>query len=462
MGRGWLLAPVVLVAGSVVLRLPFLDAPLTADEGGYAEIARLWAHGGSLYGSVWVDRPQGLIVVFRGALAAGLSSTVALRWVAVGAAALVTLAAVWVARMWGSRRVAISAGVLAVSAGASPFIEGFTLSAELLASVVTTVAIAVFLRSERRPTPRAVAAAGVVAGSALLVKQSAFDAVVGIAAYLIVTRRQQAAPSLAIFLAAAAAPLGAAFLLSGDPSGWADAVIGYGAHASLAGRGFVGTGSQFVASLPAAAKAVGPLCLLAAIGWRRAPLLLRLWLPAAFAGVCLGGSFHAHYYLQVVVPLALMAAGGAQRLGNWSTFAAAAAAIAFAAPYWIGSDQRQAAAFWPHDPHLQTDAAVASYVRRHTLPSQRVYVIWAAADIYYLADRAPAYRYLWLRNLETVKGAVAGADRMLSSRPPALVVEAQLPAVADPTGRTAAVLRRGYRRVAEVDGVQIWRPDRPT
>ena len=78
MGRGWLLAPVVLVAGSVVLRLPFLDAPLTADEGGYAEIARLWAHGGSLYGSVWVDRPQGLIVVFRGALAAGLSSTVAL------------------------------------------------------------------------------------------------------------------------------------------------------------------------------------------------------------------------------------------------------------------------------------------------------------------------------------------------------------------------------------------------
>jgi hypothetical protein len=450
-----------LVAASVLLRLPYVDTPLTADEGGYAEIARLWSHGRSLYGSVWVDRPQGLIAVFRGALAAGLTSTVALRGVAIGAAALVALAVVRVGLESGSRRFAITCGVLAVSAGASPFIEGFTLSGELLASVFATAAIAILLQFERTASLPVLATAGLVAGSALVIKQSAFDAVAGIAAYLILTRRRAAVGRLSVFLAAAAAPLAVAFALSGDPGGWAQAVIGYGAHASFGGRSAAGIGSQFVSSLPAAAKTVGPLCPLAAIGWKRAPLLLRCWLLAAIAGVCVGGSFHAHYYLQAVVPLAIVAACGAQRLGSWSTFAAAGIVLAFAVPYWTASDQKQAAAIWPHDPHLQTDSAVASYVRLHTLPSQRVYVMWAAADIYYLADRAPTYRYLWLRNLETIRGAVAGADRMLASRAPALVVEAQLPRVADPSGRTGALLARDYRPVAEVDGVRIWRPRAP-
>src|SRR2546425_3708700 len=53
------------VALAVLVRLPFWNAPLTADEGGYAEVARLWSHGAILYDGSWVDRPQGLIVVFR-------------------------------------------------------------------------------------------------------------------------------------------------------------------------------------------------------------------------------------------------------------------------------------------------------------------------------------------------------------------------------------------------------------
>src|SRR2546421_12145246 len=50
---------------AVLVRLPFWKAPLTADEGGYAEVARLWSRGATLYGGAWVDRPQGLVLVFR-------------------------------------------------------------------------------------------------------------------------------------------------------------------------------------------------------------------------------------------------------------------------------------------------------------------------------------------------------------------------------------------------------------
>ena len=51
---------------SVLMRLRMLWTPISVDEGGYLAIARGWAHGKVLYRDVWVDRPQGLLVLFRG------------------------------------------------------------------------------------------------------------------------------------------------------------------------------------------------------------------------------------------------------------------------------------------------------------------------------------------------------------------------------------------------------------
>ena len=52
---------------AVLVRLRFLDVPLSVDEGGYAAVARFWASGSHLYRDVWVDRPQGLLLLYRGA-----------------------------------------------------------------------------------------------------------------------------------------------------------------------------------------------------------------------------------------------------------------------------------------------------------------------------------------------------------------------------------------------------------
>ena len=59
------------------LRLPFLGLPLTADEGGYAEIARLWSTATGSTAELFVDRPQGLLLVYRVLLDLGADSTVA-------------------------------------------------------------------------------------------------------------------------------------------------------------------------------------------------------------------------------------------------------------------------------------------------------------------------------------------------------------------------------------------------
>ncbi len=108
--RTAILVALAAVALAVLLRLPFFDAPLTADEGGYAEAARLWERGATLYRDVWVDRPQGLLLVFRGVLELG-SSTDVIRGVAAAVGALSVLATMLLAfRLTGRRTVAFASG----------------------------------------------------------------------------------------------------------------------------------------------------------------------------------------------------------------------------------------------------------------------------------------------------------------------------------------------------------------
>src|SRR5438445_12301680 len=82
-------------AGTAVLaalaRVPYLTVGVGPDEGGYAYVARQWARGAVLYGDLWIDRPQGLLSVYRllvtlsdshtavrvGALAIGVGVTLA-------------------------------------------------------------------------------------------------------------------------------------------------------------------------------------------------------------------------------------------------------------------------------------------------------------------------------------------------------------------------------------------------
>jgi len=59
----WVLAAAALA--SFILHIPFLTTPLSVDEGGYGYVARWWASGADLYGDIWVDRPQGLLLLYR-------------------------------------------------------------------------------------------------------------------------------------------------------------------------------------------------------------------------------------------------------------------------------------------------------------------------------------------------------------------------------------------------------------
>jgi hypothetical protein len=450
---------------AVLFRLPFLHAPLTADEGGYAEAARLWARGDTLYRDIWVDRPQGLLLVFRAVVAAGSSPDV-IRGAAMLVGAASVVATFFLALRLVGRTAAISAALLMATAGASPFVESFTLAGELVASLVAVLALLVFpsyLRSRRLAW---LLLAGFLGGCAVMVKQSAFDALLAMLAYLVWTERRRAAGPVLTLVGSAVVPVVAGALSAVTFHRWWFAVVGYRESGdSIVTGSFVHRLDLLANSLPSAARGLGLLVLLAAFGWRGSPLLVRLWLGAAALGVIGGGNFHYHYYLQLVPPLSIVAGAGVASIlaGRRRLAAAVAAGVAIAtlavtAPLWVDSTSAQAKAIWPDDTHLRHDAALVRYVDAHTRPGQKLLLLWAAADVYYLADRAPAIPYMWERNVQSIPGVLDRTRRALAAREPALVAAVQKPAAVDASGRTAALLASQYRLAAVVDGVPVYQP----
>lgn len=386
---------------------------------------------------------------------------------AVVAALVVAATMLLTLRLAGGRITAVTAGLLAATVGASPFIESFTLSGELLASlpaVLSLLCFCVYLQS-RRHGWLALAGAGVLTGIAVLVKQSAFDAGLAALVFLLWRERRRGLAPAGVLLAGALVPVAIAAAAAAHLDDWLYAVVGYRFSGdSLVTGSLSGRVHQFVVSLPPAGKALGVLAVLAAVGWRRAPVLARIWLAAAALGVLGGGNFHPHYYLQLVPPLSLLAAVGgrtlwlsAPRPALTTAAAAAVATLALALPVAWASPTEQAKTIWPQDPHLVHDAELARYVRAHTRPGERVLAVWADADLYYLADRRPAVRYLWSRNVESIPGALGEVQQALATRRAALVLVVQAPAKLDPSGRTAGLLRREYRRVVQIGGVWIYR-----
>lgn len=369
-------------------------------------------------------------------------------------------------RLAGGRITAAAAGLLAATFGASPFLESFTLSGELLGSLPAALSLLAFCAYLRSRRARWLVLAGVLTGCALLVKQSALDGGLAAVAYLLWRERRGGLGASVLLAGSALAPVALAAAAATRFGDWWHAVVGYRFEGdSLLTGSLAGQGHQLWLSAPALAKGLALLALLAALGWRHAPLLARLWLATSVVGVLGGGNFHPHYYIQLVAPLSVLGALGLRELWHRRSrpafvlvTAAAGATLLLALPVAWASPAGQAKAIWPHDPHLRHDAALSRYVRAHTHPGDSILALWADAGLYYLADRRPATRYLWYRNVETIPGALGEVRKALAQGRPRIVLLVQRPGKLDQSGETARILRRTYRVVADLDGVPVYRP----
>ena len=457
----WVALGVVL---TLALRAPWLHAALGRDEGGVALIARAWHHSRPYpYGSYFLDRPPLLVALYRWALV--LDGATGIRILgALAAVATVVLATLLAVRVGGSAAgpwAALLSGLLA-SAFA---IDAVFTPAELLAIVPSAASLLALVAGiQRRDGGRwALAAAGALAVAAFLVKQSYIDALVAGAAGLAVAVRR--APWRLSLSRAAAYAVGAGSVVAGvlvweriahtpdDSVTYAlfgfrlDAVHALTSAPLLTRLGHLGQ------PVLLSGLAGGVVC--AAVGiaaLRRQPAVcaaLYAWLLAGIAGVVGGGSYWAHYLIELVPVTAVGAAvamARRPRAGVPALFLVAAPVLAATAvAIHVGQPR-----------HYQASAlAVGRYLHARAEPHQTAYVRYAKVNILYYSGLQSPVPYEWSLMVEAVPGAQDTLEDVLESpRRPTWVVEWQGDRAfgMDRSGVLRRLLTRDYRRVATVCG----------
>jgi 4-amino-4-deoxy-L-arabinose transferase-like glycosyltransferase len=494
-GVRWWPSVAALAFGAFALRLPYLAVPLSADEGGYATAAYWWARGDTLYQSITITRPQGIFVVFRALDALGLGSPygihlVAALWATLSALALLALAA----RLWG-RGIGLGAAALYAAVMATPWVEGYQANAELFMTLPLLLALLALVRADATALAARrgllwLAASGLLGALALLLKPAAV-AVLPLGALWLLRRRAvegAAWRDLTVALAALAGGWALGLLpalahgLLTVPDRYLGAVVFYrlGQDSLLGGAlahqvGYAATNTLYLLGHL-------PLLLLAPFGFRLAAhggdrgaraasrTFLALWALTALGGVSLGGNWFLHYYQQLLPPLAVAVAlvtrGLLRRPLAPPRFAAlclvVCAVLALLFPIARGVVAGVDPATLPEwEPGVAAAAPVAAYLAAHTAPTETVYVAYDHADIYYLAARRPAARWLHFRELGWTPGAFTEqVDRLGDpATAPRYIVGAQAFDFRgfDADGALRAIVARDYMLETAIDGVPLYR-----
>jgi 4-amino-4-deoxy-L-arabinose transferase-like glycosyltransferase len=465
---------------AALVRLRFLDVPLSVDEGGYAAVARFWASGSRLYRDVWADRPQGLLLLYRGAFDVfGVHAWSVRALATVWGAGLAAVVALLVARVAG-HRTGLVAGLLVALLSVGPRIEGFAANGELLAALPAAAAILCFAVWLDRRRDGLLLAAGALAAFALLVKQSGYDGGGAIVVWLVLAAwrgwlpRRVALRAIGLVALGAAVPIALSVahgVATGFDRYWFS-VAGYRlsvesvATGSFANRMHL-LWDAFASSWPC----VTPLIVLAPFGiaeaWRsRRGALLVAWGAFSITGFLLGGLFHPHYFVGLIAPFCALAALGLQRLARDRSVrvATATAVVLLAVPAiaaWpVISASSPSEVSWrtSHDGRILTDKTVGAWLRARTRPGQTVYAMYAEASIYFAADRPPAFKYLWFLGEQRIPHALRDLRNVLAGPHAPRYIVVYQPPRSMPGAVVAgipAVLRSRYRDVTRVDGHDV-------
>ncbi|MEO7370200.1 MAG: hypothetical protein ABIZ69_05010, partial [Ilumatobacteraceae bacterium] len=446
---------------SVALRARFIATPLTADEGGYLAVARAWASGKGLYTDAWVDRPQGLLVLFRvwDDLTGGSPEAIRIMAILFGCLAIagVTYAVFAIA---GPRAAAI-AGFLVAVASSNARIEGFIANGELLAGAVAATGVAAacaYLFRDR--SIRWLFAGGLLAGSAMSLKQSGFDGFLAVMLCIAVgalTRERswrEVTHEFFVCLAGLVTVL-AVLVLDGVRLGFDDwwyALAGYrigGLNATDADW------NRFRITARLAGPTVLPLIAAALIGivvWlarsrriTRSVVLVPAWICFATLAFVTGGLFHRHYWVTLTFPLAAAAAVALSRI-KLRPMAIALTCVAIV-PSLISTgkvivlDRAAAALRASDDPRLVIDEQIGQWYADHRMPGSTLYVMCASAGAYAAADAIPPYPYLWLDGVQHGRDSQQKLVALFTGdHPPTFVADYQSAILCNPSGQVERVL----------------------
>jgi 4-amino-4-deoxy-L-arabinose transferase-like glycosyltransferase len=220
----------------------------------------------------------------------------------------------------------------------------------------------------------------------------------------------------------------------------------------------------------------------AALRWRRlgpGERLAVVWFVVSGAGAVAGGHWSWHYFIQVMAPLAVLAALALDRAldTRMRRWVAAVAIVGIAAPtgWWTVFNFQADPLTYDWSPPVAQHELVATYIRDHTKAGDRVFVWGDWPALYVESDRLPSSRFpgflrgfdrssgLPPNNWDTASDVWPELQSDLERNPPALIVDTAAAGWSDFSGYPmsdfpvmAQLVAADYRQVAMVDGVVIY------
>jgi hypothetical protein len=420
-----LAAGILLIVAAV--RAPLLPIPLERDEGEYAYIAWRLGHNELPYRD-WVDqKPPAVFYIYQLALSLPFEPIRAIHFAglvfaAASACALFFLGLRFMDRFWAWLGAALFALL-----GADPLVQGTAANTELFMLCPLIFSQIAFLAAAAKTRPHVffMALSGALIGMAAMFKQVAIVNWFLLAALFPVfatgEKRWRRAVSFVVWSTAGLlAVLGLVVLYFWKRGGLHDFVDNVFTH-NLEYIGAVGMSARFeycwgtltiLARTQAIVWAFAALGLFALVRSSRAQwsIFLAGWLITSAIGVSASGYFFPHYFQQLLPPLALAAAAGAEWfgcIGFWNAIPvwsrrAGLAVIVTALP---------AVTLWPFlFTYTSTDAIRKIYpgnffaqmpefarrIEAATPPEARVFIFGAEPELYFYAHRPSATRYIFL------------------------------------------------------------------
>jgi 4-amino-4-deoxy-L-arabinose transferase-like glycosyltransferase len=397
-----------LAAALLLLAATTFMTPVSNDAGAYLAVADAVLAGKLPYRDIFDHKTPGIYTTFAGVLAlSGRSLWTVQLAQALAVLAMAGLAAGLAWRLWG--RLAGGLALLLALYGSAAY-QGGHLTTEAWVALCTAAALAVLLRQpDQAPSGRAWLLAGLFVGLAALFKQTGLLALPAFALWAASIQGgwRQAGRRWLALAAGCATPLlltAAFFALQGAlPDLWRDAVwVNLSNYPRAPYGALLRVNLANLRAFPLLWLGLLPALVLCPPSLRRSPSghpATLLWLALLAGLLPLLHRFYGHYVLQALPPAAVLAAAGLaalwRRLASrpWPLRALALAALLALAlidlpawPRYLAYTQRL----------VDRQQAVAAAVQALSQPGQPILAITAAPQYYFLSDRPPATRWLYL------------------------------------------------------------------
>lgn len=391
-----------------------LSFPLTVDEGAYSYIVYFWQHGEKLYHELWLDRPQGIFVIYRFVFNTLGTSTESIRFFAAAYNSL-TVAALGILgkKLFGWQAGSIAAILYAIySSGIAT--DSFIANTEVfmnLPIVASTYFLVRIINQSDKNLKTSLMLSGLFAAIPFLIKGS------GVAAFLFAI----------IYITYLKAPY--KYFLLGFITGLMPAflhgfTIGINKYlwAIVGWRVFEykifsdANPTQFFNLIFNTANIIPEWSLLVVLFviWMlnlrkttsRQKVVLVAFLTTSMFGVAMGGHWLGHYFIQLIPPMSLIGGAAIFLFFNYATnkklasifllYISLVGIIIFLVLNWIpltSKDTVKIASYAFNNRLSQYDqnASVSKYITERTNDGDKIHIFFDQTQIYYLTKRMPAY-----------------------------------------------------------------------